>query len=79
LPKDTTSKDTSIVASQFEQDYPLFMVLRPNAGRDNQLMPGSVVGYSHFKDTAKVDAYLNLKQVRALLPRDIKFLWSVKP
>jgi SecD/SecF fusion protein len=80
LKTDTSKADTAaLMPDKFQQEYPLFAVLRPAITRDNQLMPGSVIGYAHFKDTAKVDYYLNLKQVRAVFPRDIKFLWSVKP
>jgi len=39
---------------------------------------GPVVGISAAKDTSKVNAYLQLPVVRALLPKDLKFLWTVK-
>ncbi|NPA35316.1 MAG: protein translocase subunit SecDF [Chlorobi bacterium] len=38
-----------------------------------------VVGVAAAKDTAKVDMYLQLPAVKALLPKDLKFLWTVKP
>ncbi len=40
---------------------------------------GPVVGIASARDTAKVDQYLNLPVVKALLPKDLKFLWTVKP
>jgi SecD/SecF fusion protein len=40
---------------------------------------GPVVGVAAAKDTAKVDRYLQLPAVKALLPKDLKFLWTVKP
>ncbi|HIE15538.1 MAG TPA: protein translocase subunit SecD, partial [Bacteroidales bacterium] len=42
-------------------------------------MEGAVVGIAHFKDTAKVNKYLNLPQVKAIFPRTLKFAWTVKP
>ncbi len=61
---------------------PLFDVLRPALyrGQDNQVQPmsGPVVGQSLVKDTAKVNQYLRSPEVKATLPQNIKFLWSVK-
>ena len=52
----------------------LFTYLQPSG------MPtGPEVGIVAGRDTAKVNYYLNLDQVRAVLPRDLKLLWSVKP
>jgi SecD/SecF fusion protein len=76
---DTSKKDTSLIPEQVENKYPLFFILRPNVTRNNELIPGAVIGYANYKDTSKVNFYLSLKQIRVLLPRDIKFLWSVKP
>lgn len=42
----------------------------------------SVVGYASVKDTATVDSYLARKEIRSLLPsemRYVKFLWDAKP
>lgn len=59
-------------------DYPLFSVLQPRSSRDGQLLSGAAVGYSQVKDTSKVNAYLKLKQVKSLFPRNLKLLWSAK-
>ena len=40
---------------------------------------GPRVGYVSTIDTATVMNYLNLRPVKEILPRDLKFLWSVKP
>ncbi|MCD6565914.1 MAG: protein translocase subunit SecDF [Bacteroidales bacterium] len=63
---------------QFNLENPLFAVLYPHI-INGQLVPGSVIGYSHYRDTAKVNEFLNMKQIQSLFPRDIKFFWSVKP
>lgn len=85
LKPDTSKMDSTVADStaksidEFKKNMPLFAVLRPNINQENQPLPGSVVGYAHFTDTAKVNYYLNLKQVKSVLPRDVKFYWAVKP
>lgn len=79
LKADSAKTDTSLLPNQFEKEYPLFALLRPAVTRDNQLMSGSVIGYARYSDTAKINYYLSLKQVRSVFPRDVKFLWGVKP
>ncbi|MDP4226585.1 MAG: protein translocase subunit SecDF [Bacteroidota bacterium] len=85
IQKDTSAKDSgkgskkTLAAGSRMDQYPLFSVLRPNVTRDNQLIPGDIVGMAHYKDTAKVNYYLHLPQVAALFPKDLKFYWSVKP
>lgn len=41
--------------------------------------PSPVVGYCRAADTSKVNTVLNNPQVSQLFPRDMKFMWSVKP
>jgi len=60
-------------------DYPLYAILTPYLDEQNMPMPGDVVGVAHQRDTARVNAMLNHPQVRALFPRNVKFLWNVKP
>ncbi|RLD66067.1 MAG: protein translocase subunit SecDF [Bacteroidetes bacterium] len=80
IKKDTTqSENVDDAFAQFEMDNPLFAVLRPSSDRNGQLIKGAAVGTSHIKDTAKVNEYLNLKQVKEILPRNLKLLWEVKP
>ena len=40
---------------------------------------GPVIGQALSFDTATVNRYLNLPQVKALLPRDLKLMWGIKP
>ncbi|MCH5305307.1 MAG: protein translocase subunit SecDF [Rikenella sp.] len=49
----------------------LFSLLSP-------MQDGGVIGMAQSYDTAKVNTYLNMPQVRALFPRDVRFLWGVK-
>jgi SecD/SecF fusion protein len=79
LKSDTGSSDS--VPSELQQmqdDYPLFAVLTPNVYED-YVPKGSVIGRSLSRDTAKVNDYLGIQQVRQLFPRDIRFMWSAYP
>jgi SecD/SecF fusion protein len=62
---------------EFAKEHPLFAVLHIN-NYNGQLTTGPIVGYAHVSDMAKIDEYLNLKQVKDLLPRYLTFKWSVK-
>ncbi|MGB0777186.1 MAG: protein translocase subunit SecDF [Flavobacteriaceae bacterium] len=59
----------------------LFSVLQPNIPQAaNQI--SSMVGFASVRDTAKVNEYLAMPEVRAELPaemRYVKFLWDAKP
>jgi len=63
---------------EWKREYPLFAVLQINQSQQG-IGAGPCVGYALGRDTAKVNEYLNSRNVRELLPRDVKFLWSVKP
>ncbi len=68
--------------SQDELNYaknnPLFYVLNPSM-YNGQLMPGPAIGIAHYKDTAKINSWLSLPQVKAALPADMIPMWTVKP
>ncbi len=64
---------------EFTRLNPLFGLLRPDVSPDGQPAPGSIVGFTAGKDTARVNHYLAMNQVRALFPRDLKFYWSQHP
>ncbi|MQY79892.1 MAG: protein translocase subunit SecDF [Bacteroidetes bacterium] len=79
LEADTTqAEEQPETIDQFNLQNPLFAVLYPNTTRDGQPGSGSMIGYSHFRDTAKVNTYLNMPQIWSLFPRDVKFYWSGK-
>jgi SecD/SecF fusion protein len=72
--------DTSAVGQNAEakKQFPLFSILSPSATAQGQLYPGAAVGTSHWKDTATVNRYLNMDQVKALMPRNLIFKWTAK-
>ncbi|MEI7830505.1 MAG: protein translocase subunit SecDF [Prolixibacteraceae bacterium] len=91
--KDTTKSGNSLVSELKKQEkdslaagstediaknFPLFSVLTPNTSRDGQIARGPVVGYSHVKDTAQVNTYLKMQQIKSVFPRTLIFRWSAK-
>lgn len=63
--------------SEFFKNNPLFAVLQPNITQQGP-GNGSTVGYALVKDTSKVNKYLAMPQVRAMLPRNSRLLWEMK-
>ncbi len=79
LGKQDTTDTRELTPDRLAFDFPLFNVLSPNTTPDGQLMGGSVIGLAQARDTAKVNRYLNMPQVRQIFPRDLRFYWGVKP
>ena len=69
------AEDDAALAAQ----YPLFSKLTPVADQQGRVGDGPVIGQALSFDTATVNRYLNLPQVKALLPRDLKLMWGIKP
>ncbi|MCO5247555.1 MAG: protein translocase subunit SecD, partial [Chitinophagales bacterium] len=80
LLKDIADKATDSIASQekFMQEAPLFAVLNPAIDQNNMYLASPVIGYSLNIDTAKVNTYLSIPEVRNKFPRDIDFMWGAK-
>ena len=76
---ETASDSAAMTAEQFSRENPLYAVLFPNLNQSNQPNEGPVCGISSVKDTAAVNAYLNMDEVKDILPRDVRFAWTVKP
>ncbi len=75
--EDTTAID--IQEEQMRRENPLFAVLIPYLDENRQAVPGSVVGIAGVRDTAIVNKYLAMQQVKALFPADLQFYWNIKP
>ena len=72
-------KDTEANQSmeEFAKQHPLFALLQISQ-YNGQLSPGSTVGIAHAKDMDKISEYLNMKQVKEVLPRNLALKWGVK-
>lgn len=84
LQDESAVKDTaSQTFEEFAEENPFFALLSPaifqNAQGQSEYRQGPVIGYALFKDTSKVNSILARREVRALLPRNMEFRWSVKP
>jgi SecD/SecF fusion protein len=77
--KDTTKVAENTSREAFTLQNPLFGVLSPRVNQQGQPLPTSMIGLANGRDTAKVDALLNMKQIKALFPRDLKLAWSQNP
>lgn len=56
---------------------PLFAKLQINQSQ-GRIIPGPAVGVAFSGDTAAVNRYLENKQVKDVLPRNVRFRWSIK-
>ncbi len=68
------SDSTKVDSLSQQSQKSLFSVLQPS-----QRQKGPLVGYALVQDTSKVNAYLQMDQVKALFPKNVKFMWGVKP
>lgn len=62
---------------EFAKQHPLFALLQINQ-YNGQLASGPVVGIADKKDIAKINEYLDMKQVKDILPRNLSLKWGVK-
>ncbi len=85
--EEESGSDSTDLADQsfedFAKDNPLFAVLTPSIYQNEQgnYTPGEgpIVGFVAIKDTAKVNEYLRMPEVRELFPVDLRLLWTAKP
>jgi SecD/SecF fusion protein len=77
--KDTTKVAEATTRAGFTQQNPLFGILLPRVTAQGQPLPSSMIGIASSKDSAKVNAYLRMNQIKALFPRDLKLMWSQNP
>ena len=64
--------DNAVAMEQMKKENPLSSILQLNPN-------GScVVGYADYKDTAQVNTYLAMKEVKEMLPKDLRLKWGVK-
>ncbi len=65
--------ETQVNMEQMKKEHPLLSVLQLN-----QSGVGSIVGYADYNDTVQINRILNMKEVKSILPRDLKLMWGVK-
>ena len=57
----------------YRKQNPLFSVLQPSGARGN-----ACIGYAHYADTAKINKYFAMPQIKGLFPPEFKPMWAVK-
>lgn len=79
------AKDTSASAlrSKLANEHPLMSMLVPpiyaDASGQQQLLPGPIAGLAEQKDIPKINDILKSPEVKNIIPRNMRLLWSVKP
>ncbi|MEN6618502.1 MAG: protein translocase subunit SecDF [Rikenellaceae bacterium] len=67
----------SVNQAAIAKENPLFVVLNPNVSQ-GQLIPGPCIGRAHYRDTARIGSWLRMPQIQAILPADLRPMWTVK-
>ena len=75
----TNETDTAKLQAQFRKEHPLLAVLSIPGIETGQFARGPVIGYAHYKDTARINSYFNQRIVREVLPANLGLRWTVKP
>lgn len=64
---------------EFIAQNPLFGILNPRVNEQGEPLPSCLIGLAFEKDTAMVNRYLQMPEIKALLPRELKLMWSRNP
>lgn len=68
------SKAQTANLAQIKKEHPLLAMLQVNPSGQ-----GPVVAYASYKDTAEINKYLSMPEVRAEMPKDLNLKWGVSP
>ena len=71
-------KEQAEAVENYKKAHPLFYILNPSVNQAGQAYRGPVVGTVHYTDTARVIAMLTSQQAKQVLPRELRFRWTVK-
>ena len=72
--KGDAKEDKEADLKEFKKQYPLLAILQLNSSGQ-----GPVIGYANYKDTAEVNKYLSMDEIKAQLPKDLRLKWGVSP
>ena len=79
--EEASTTDETMTRDEYAKLHPLFAKLQLNTDETGtRLNPyaGAAVGFAQRNDMEKVIEYLNMPQVKAVLPRNLEFKWDVK-
>ena len=75
LKGDVTAEDKSAAnMEEIKKQYPLLSILQLNSSGQ-----GPVIGYANYKDTADINKYLAMPEIKADLPKDLRLKWGASP
>ncbi len=78
LISDTTSQ-ADLTKEEYLKKYPFTGRIYPAMDQNKNILQGPVIGFVSASDTAAINKYLNMPEVKAMLPQDLKLAWTVKP
>ena len=91
-PKDTNDTSASAAAAnaateqlsreEFEKENPLFAIMQPalqQQGDQYYPAPGPVIRYVNVNDTAQLNKYLAMDEIKGLFPPRLRFVYEAKP
>ena len=67
------SETDAAAMAAYRKQNPLFSILQPSGARGN-----ACIGYAHYADTAKINKYFAMPQIKGLFPPEFKPMWAVK-
>ena len=67
------SQNDAASEAEFKKQNPLFSVLQPSGARGN-----ACIGYASYADTAKINKFFAMPQIKGLFPPEFKPMWTVK-
>ena len=67
------AENEAVAEAAYRKQNPLFSVLQPSGARGN-----ACIGYASYTDTAAVNKYLAMPQIKALFPPEFRPMWTVK-
>ncbi len=67
------AENESAVNAEMLKQNPLFALLQPSGARGH-----ACIGYAHYADTAQINKYFAMPQIKQLFPPEFKPMWTVK-
>ncbi len=67
------AENDAAAEAEMRKANPLFSILQPSGARGH-----ACIGYAHYADTAQINRYFAMPQVKQLFPPEFKPMWTVK-
>ena len=67
------AENDAAAEAEYRKQNPLFSVLQPSGARGY-----ACIGYAHYSDTAAINKYFAMPQIKQLFPPEFRPMWTVK-